>query len=259
MTQDKVNKILGTEPPVALIVGASSGMGKELARQMVQEGYHVAVVARRQNLLDELVEELNHDREKPVAFAFAHDVTHYDEVPDLFERITNTMRGMDVVVFAAGIMPDVGLENFDFETYRKIIDVNVLGAMAWLNQAASRFVHTGHGTIVGISSVAGDRGRQGNPPYATSKAALTTYLESLRNRLASHGVHVVTIKPGPVHTPMTAHLPKLPLPIHADKAAQLIVKAIAKKRGEVYVPGRWRPIMAIIRNIPSFIFRRMKF
>lgn len=259
MTQDKVNKILGSEPPVALIVGASSGMGKELARQLVQEGYHVAVVARRQALLDELVGELNENREKPVAHAFVHDVTNYEEVPDLFERITNTMRGMDVIVFSAGIMPDIGSEDYDFASYRKIIDVNVLGAMAWLNQAAARFVHTGHGTIVGISSVAGDRGRRGNPPYAASKAALTTYLESLRNRLAPHGVHVVTVKPGPVHTPMTAHLPKLPLPIQADKAAQLIAKAIAKQRGEVYVPGRWRPIMAIIRNIPSFIFRRMSF
>lgn len=253
----KIKKILGSDSPIALIVGASSGIGRELARQMVKDGYRVALVARRQNLLEELAQELNANQEQPVAHTFVHDVTQYDEVPTLFETITNTMRGLDVIVFAAGIMPDIEAENYEFSAYRPIIEVNVLGAMAWLNIAAQRFLQTGHGTIVGISSIAGDRGRKANPPYAASKAALTTYLESLRNRLSGRGIHVVTIKPGPVHTPMTAHLGKLPMPIHVEQAARQIAQAIAKHRGEVYVPSRWRLIMAIIRNIPSIIFRRL--
>lgn len=249
-------QILGNEPPSALIIGASSGMGKELARQLVGDGYHVALVARRQERLEELARELNEGHEQPVAHSFAHDVTHYDEVPGLFSTITSTMRGLDVVVFAAGIMPDVGEKEYDFAKSREIMEVNLLGAIAWLGEAASRFIHTKHGTIVGISSVAGDRGRKANPPYAASKSALTTYLESLRNRLARYGIRVVTIKPGPVHTPMTAHLKKMLFPIQANVAAQQIAHAIAKRNGEVYVPGRWRLIMAIIRNIPSFIFRK---
>lgn len=250
-------KILGNEPPSALIVGASSGIGKELARQLVRDGYHVALVARRQELLDELAAELNQESEVKIAHAFAHDVTQFDEIPKLFNTITHTMRGLDVVVFAAGIMPEVGDEEYNFPKDRNIIEVNLLGAMAWLGEAATRFLHTKNGTLVGISSVAGERGKKDNPSYAASKAALTTYLESLRNRLSRHGIRVVTIKPGPVKTPMTAHLEKLPMPIQADVAAQQIAHAIAKKSGEIYVPGRWRLIMAIIRSIPSVIFRRM--
>ncbi len=249
--------ILGQQPKTAILVGASSGIGRELAKQLAKRGYILALVARRKNLLEELAEELNLGEKEPRAYVFQHDVKNFDEVPQLFEKITAQLRGLDLIVYNAGIMPDIGPEEYDFKKYREIVEVNFLGAMAWLNLAAERFLKTEHGTIVGISSVAGDRGRRKNPPYAASKAALTTYLESLRNRLSTKGVKVLTIKPGPVKTPMTAHLKDLPIPIEASKAAYKIAEAIEKKDGEIYVPGIWRLIMAIIRNIPSFIFRRM--
>jgi NAD(P)-dependent dehydrogenase (short-subunit alcohol dehydrogenase family) len=115
------------------------------------------------------------------------------------------------------------------------------------------------GTIVGVSSVAGDRGRRGNPVYAASKAGMNSVLESLRNRLARHGVTVCTIRPGYVATPMTAGL-NLPatMTISADAAARLLLAAARKKRGvDVYVPAKWAPIMFVIRHIPSLVFRRL--
>jgi NAD(P)-dependent dehydrogenase (short-subunit alcohol dehydrogenase family) len=103
--------------------------------------------------------------------------------------------------------------------------------------------------------VAGDRGRRGNPGYHTSKAALTTYLESLRNRLSRYGVTVVTIKPGPVETDMTRGL-KLPLMISAETCARDAIAHMRAGTGEAYVPLAWSPIMMVIRNVPSVVFRR---
>ncbi|MBC8065022.1 MAG: SDR family NAD(P)-dependent oxidoreductase, partial [Chlorobia bacterium] len=141
-------------------------------------------------------------------------------------------------------------------TDRSMIEVNDLGAVAWLNEAANRFQHTKHGTILGIGSVAGDRGRMKQPVYNASKAFLHTYLEALRNRLAKVGVKVVTIKPGPVKTDLIAGLdfPNAMLP---ETAATIILKK-AGRTGEHYLSPVHAVVFFIIRNIPSWIFRRLK-
>jgi len=115
------------------------------------------------------------------------------------------------------------------------------------------------GQIVGISSVAGERGRVGNPSYNASKAALSSYLESLRNRLTRLGVHVLTVKPGFVQTDMVKDAKKLFWVVSPEQAAEDIWKGIRKHKQDIYVPARWRLVMWIIRNIPSVIFRRMSF
>lgn len=242
----------------AIVVGASSGMGAEIARQLAASGCRVALVARRQEALAILAANINQAAGETRAFPYAHDVTLYEEVPALFQRICRDLGGLDAVFYTAGIMPIIGAEEFSFEKDCAIVETNLLGAIAWLNEAAHRFAEAHGGTIVGISSVAGDRGRQGNPAYCTSKAALATYLEALRNRLARRGVHVVTIKPGPVDTPMTRGRSDVPMLIPADVAARAIVRAAQKGVVTAYVPWKWRPIMFVIRSIPSFIFRKMK-
>jgi short-subunit dehydrogenase len=155
-------------------------------------------------------------------------------------------------------MPEIGPEQFDAAIDRHIFEVNTIGAITWLDLAAERMLAQRSGTIVGIGSVAGDRGRRGNPAYCASKAALHTFLESLRNRLSQHGVSVVTVKPGPVDTPMTAGRDKLPLLIDAERAAREIVAALPSG-GTRYVPLAWAPIMTVVRSIPSVVFRRMNF
>src|SRR5690606_21533186 len=138
--------------------------------------------------------------------------------PGLFQQITADLGGLDMIVYAAGAMPKVAFDEFNTEKDRQIVEVNVIGAMAWLNEAAARFERLRKGSIVGIGSVAGDRGRSGQPAYGASKAALATYLESLHSRLARHGVGVTTIKPGFIDTAMTKDLPSKPLLLGAEEA-----------------------------------------
>jgi NAD(P)-dependent dehydrogenase (short-subunit alcohol dehydrogenase family) len=244
----------------ALIVGASSGMGAELARQLAAQGCRVGLVARRQTELTALADTIQ-ARSQPGsyqrAWTYAHDVTCYEEAPALFQEICRDLGGLDLFIYAAGVMPRVTPEEYSFDKDRAMIEVNVLGAIAWCNEAARRFEAAGAGTLVGISSVAGDRGRRGQPVYCASKAALDTYLEGLRNRVGRAGVRVVTIKPGPVDTPMTKGLDKLPMLISPDEAAREILRAAEYGTRVAYVPGKWRPIMAILRAIPSPVFQKL--
>ncbi len=140
-----------------------------------------------------------------------------------------------------------------------IIETNYTGAVSILNVVAQAYESQKEGTIVGISSVAGERGRQSNYIYGSAKAGFTAYLSGLRNRLVTSGVHVVTVKPGFIATRMTEHL-KLPKPLTAkpDQVAKSIFNAVHKKKNVVYVLPVWRLIMLIIRTIPEGIFKKLK-
>ncbi len=238
-----------------VIVGASSGMGEAMARQLAAAGADVAIVARREGELTRLASE-RPGKLRP----YVHDVSNVDEVPALFERIEREMGAVDGLIYAAGVMPKIEESEYAFEKDRAMVAVNLLGAMAWMNQAAARFEAARAGTILGISSIAGERGRRGNPAYCTTKAALTTYLESLRNRCARYGVNVVTIKPGFVDTAMTRGMKGLFWLISPEKAAkQALALARKGKSGAAFVPSRWALVAFIVRSLPSFIFRKLNF
>jgi len=239
----------------AIVVGASSGIGEAIARQLAAEGSQVALVARRAAELDRL------EHEQPTLFkGFVHDVRQPDETPELFERIVREMGGLDLLVYAAGVLARVAEGEYAFDKDRETIEVNLVGAMAWMNLAAARFEAARAGTILGISSIAGERGRRGQPAYGTSKAALTAYLEALRNRCSRYGVNVATAKPGFVDTPMTHGLKGLLWLISAEDAARQCL-AIARKGTSAtgFVPKRWALIAFVVRALPSFIFRRLNF
>lgn len=229
----------------AIVIGASSGIGLELVKKLAASGCAVAGVARRSERLESM----------PGVLAFKHDVTCFDEVPALFQEITKQLGGLDLVVYASGVMPAVGPSEYEFEKDRAMIEVNLLGCIAWMNQAAIRFEHTRAGSMVAIGSVAGDRGRAGQPGYNTSKAAVATYMEAVRNRIARYGVKVVTIKPGPTRTEMTAGLPARGM-MDASTVARIILNK-SSKTGEHYVKLSHRLIFAVLRAIPSPIFRRL--
>ena len=226
-------------------------MGAALCRQLASGGTRVAAVARRAEQLEAMAAE------QPLIVPFPHDVQAIDEIPDLFERIVQEIGGLDLFIYAAGVMPEVGPDEYDTEKDLAMIDVNLSGAVAWTNQVA-RLMHSQRaGTIVGIGSVAGDRGRKGAPVYGATKAGFATYLESLRNRLSDRAVRVLTVKPGMVETPMTEHMDKLVMPVDAETAAKDILKASRGKLwNEKHIPLRWWPVSAVIRSIPSFLFRR---
>lgn len=241
----------------ALVVGASSGIGAALARRLASGGCRVALVARREAELASLCEEIN-AAGTCRARAYPHDVRNFEAVPALFQQIATDLGGLDLVIYSAGVQPRVAPDEYNTEKDHQIIEVNVTGAVAWLNEAARRFDRAGAGTIVGISSIAGDRGRRGNPVYGASKAALDHYLEALRNRLTGRGVTVVTIKPGFVDTDLTKGMPGLFWLISPDQAAGKILAAARRGPVTAYVPACWRLVGLIIRSIPSFLFRRLK-
>jgi short-subunit dehydrogenase len=238
-----------------VVVGASSGIGEAMARQLAQAGAEVAIVARREAELTRLAGEVP-GKLRP----YVHDAANVDEVPALFERIERDLGPLDGLIYAAGAMPKIEEGEYSFDKDRTMVAVNLLGAMAWMNQAARRFEAARAGTILGISSIAGERGRRGNPGYCTTKAALSTYLESLRNRCSRYGVNVVTIKPGFVDTAMTRGMKGLFWLISAEQAAQQSL-AIARRgtSGSAFVPSRWALVAFIVRSLPSFIFRKLNF
>jgi short-subunit dehydrogenase len=241
----------------ALVIGASSGIGEALARRLAAEGTRVALVGRREPELRRVMGEINSAAGEDRAAAIAHDVRATAEIPELVQGIARVLGGLDLVIYAAGVMPAVAGDEYNTAKDREMIEVNLMGAVAWLNPVAERMANLGRGTIVGIGSVAGDRGRSGNPVYCTSKAALHAYLEALRNRLARVGVKVVTIKPGFIDTAMTRGKDGLFWVISADRAAEIILDKARRGTVTAYVPARWRVVMAIIRSIPSFIFSRL--
>ncbi len=237
----------------AIVVGASSGLGAAIVRELVRGGWRVAALARRAAELEALRAECGAER----VLVRAHDVHAVEEVPERFEELVRALGGLDLLVYVAGVMPKVGPTEFDTEKDREILAVNTLGAIAWCNPAAEHFQARRAGTIVGIGSIAGDRGRKGNPAYGASKAALAHYLEALRNRLSDFGVRVCTIKPGFVATPMTAALGPLPGIVSAEAAARTIVAYARRGSGVRYVPLKWLCVSLVIRSIPSFVFRRL--
>ncbi|MCA9971521.1 MAG: SDR family NAD(P)-dependent oxidoreductase [Anaerolineales bacterium] len=242
----------------AIVIGASSGIGAALARRLVTEGYEVALLARREAALTAVADGLNAICPGS-AHAYVHDVTDTAVIPGLFQTITRDLGGLDLIAYVAGIQPDVALDEYNFAKDEAMVRTNLLGAMAWLNEAAVRFARAGGGHILGVSSIAGDRGRIGFPAYHASKAGLNTYLESLRNRLTRQGVAVTTIKPGFVDTVLIANAPKTFWVISPEDAAAQIYRAVRRRRQTVYVPLRWTLVGLVIRHIPSFIFRRLNF
>jgi short-subunit dehydrogenase len=242
-----------------LIIGASVGLGADLAKKLAQQGYSLALLARSQDRLEDLCNEIGANGGQ--ALAYVHDVGNYDEIPDLLRKIVAYLGGLDLVIFVAGVNhPPGGIDKYNFENDRKMIEVNLIGAMAWLTPIAEMFQSAKAGQIVGIASVAGDRGRVGNPGYNTSKAGLATYLEALRNRLTRHGVNVLTVKPGFMKSEMLkAAQGATPFAIETEKAADDIIKAMQKRKQLIYTASIWRWIMLAIQHTPSFIFRRLTF
>ena len=244
-----------------IIIGASDGIGEALARRLAREGYALALLARRGDKLESLCSEINQMMGEHRARAYIHDVAEYEKVPSLLRRIVADLGGLDLVVFVTGVnYPPGGIDKYNFENDRRMIGVNLIGAMAWLTPVAEMFQSAKAGQIVGIGSVAGDRGRVGNPGYNTSKAGLATYLEALRNRLTRHGVNVLTVKPGFVQTEMLkAAQGPTPFTIPPEKAVEDIWNAMKKCKQVIYTPPIWRWIMLAIQLTPSFIFRRLSF
>lgn len=266
MAKQKTEKsILSPEPPLtrrprAVLVGASSGIGAAIARRLAAEGYVVAALARGKGNLDKLCSEINKKSRETRALAYEHDVTDATTIPKFFQRLLKDLGGIDALIYVSGVMPQVERDEFNLDKDRAMIETNLMGAVAWLGAGAALFLRMKAGKLVGISSVAGDRGRVLNPGYNASKAGLDAYLEALRNRLSRWDVQVLTVKPGFVDTDMlkASRSPKFGV-ISAEHVAAGVWAAMRSRKQLVYLPWYWRWIMFVVRSMPSFIFRRLSF
>ena len=257
MKSPNVSPVRPLEPrQKAIVLGASSGIGEAIARRLAREGYDVALLARRGDRLQVICDEIN-ESGFGMARAYVHDVLMTDQIQGLYRRITSELGGLDLFVYAAGVMFPVSdnLHEPDHDTL--VLQVNLIGAVLWLSLVSERFLHAGTGHIVGIGSVAGYRGRRGAPAYAASKAGLHTYLEGLRNRIAHDSVSVTTVVVGQVATEMLKNTDRILRPISILEAAELIWRGIDGRRQTVFVPAWWAPIALIVRHLPSFVLRRL--
>lgn len=234
-----------------LILGARSDIGRALARAYASRGHAVILAARGDIEADRRDLEL---RAGGSARAAGFDVT--DGAPDAFFAGLGEVPG--TVIMVAGLLGDQDRSAADDGAATTVMDTNYAGPARYLLAAARAMAGKPNGCIIGISSVAGDRGRGSNFVYGSAKAGLTAFLSGLRNAHAKTGLHVMTVKPGFVATQMTAGM-KLPPPLTAqpDEVAQAILRAHEKRRDVIYVRGRWRLIMAIIRAIPERLFKHL--
>lgn len=239
--------------PGALILGATSDVGLALGKKLIEKGYNVIFASRKTDAIESNISEAN---QSGSAFFTSFDALDFEGHGNWFNGLPIVP---DLTICVFGYLGEQSKAESDWNEAKKIIDSNYTGAVSVLNVVAETYAKRKYGTIVGFSSVAGDRGRQSNYIYGSAKAAFTAYLSGLRNRLFKHGVHVLTVKPGFMYTKMTAGL-KLPKPVTArpDQVANKVWKAIKSKKNVAYVLPVWFLIMTVIRFIPEFIFKRLK-
>lgn len=237
-----------------LITGASSGIGEALAYEYARTANCLILMARRQNRLEDIQNKIQTQYPKCQVQIVVTDVGDYETHRRQMKNTLNQLEQIDLVIANAGIgfTTDSLKNNFDY--IKKTYDVNVLGAIATLEEAKDKMLKQGFGTLVGVTSVASVRGMNLNSGYSSSKAALATYLESTRVDLASTGLHVCAIHPGFVQTPMTAKNGKMPWLMSSQKAAQIIIKALQKRKARLTFPWQMSCLTWLLRVMPNRLF-----
>ena len=236
------------------ITGASSGIGESLARHYSTADSVVGLAARRQDLLENLAKRL------PGGVAtYALDVTDTAALQAAATDFIARFGLPDIVIANAGISVGTsGGEIADSAKLQRVLQVNVVGMAASLAAFAPAMKTAGRGTLVGISSVAGFRGLPGSGAYSASKAAATTWLESLRVELAGSGVSVVTICPGFIDTPMTqVNRYRMPFLMSSDEAARRFARAIEAKRRIAVIPWQMAVVGSLLRALPAWAYDKL--
>jgi short-subunit dehydrogenase len=237
-----------------LIIGARSDIAKATAREYAKNGYDLYLAARNVDNLEKFANDIRVRTHKTVK-KVELDICDFNSHQSFYSSLEEKPLG---VICAVGYLGEQETAQKDFNEAQQIINTNFTGITSLLNIIANDFEDRRSGFIIGISSVAGDRGRKTNYLYGSAKAGLTAYLSGLRNRLYNAQVHVLTVKPGFVATQMTADM-DLPekLTAQPDEVAEEIYKAQQKNKNILYTKWVWKWIMLIINNIPEWKFKRM--
>ena len=239
-----------------LIIGATSAIAEATSRLWAVRGDTLFLVGRSAERLDVIAADLRVRGAASVS-CFVMDVCERAGHEAMLDAAVAVMGGIDVALIAHGSLPDQKACEASVGRTLEEVDTNALSVIALATLLAQRFEVQRSGCLAVISSVAGDRGRQSNYVYGAAKGMVSLFLQGLRNRLSKCGVQVLTVKPGFVDTPMTAAFPKGALWAKPEAIAHGIVQAVDRRRDEVYLPGFWRLIMAIIRHIPERIFKKL--
>lgn len=240
-----------------VIFGATSAIAQAVARRLAQRGAHFHLIGRDAAKLDAVRADLASRGSRGVTVASA-DLDDLERHRGLIDEAERALGGIDAALIAQGTLPDQAACEADFARTAAELRTNFIAPASLAAELANRFEARGTGTLVAISSVAGDRGRRSNYVYGTAKGALSIFLQGLRGRLHGKGVNVVTVKPGFVATPMTSAFPKGALWASPDQVAAGIVKAMERGAHEVYLPWFWWPIMFILRHLPERLFVKLK-
>jgi decaprenylphospho-beta-D-erythro-pentofuranosid-2-ulose 2-reductase len=243
-------------PQRVLILGATSAIAQATARLLAARGAQLFLVARSAPKLEAVCADLR-TRGAASAIPYLADLDDTTLHPQILSAATAALGPIDLALLAHGILGDQSQAEQDFNAAGQILYTNFLAPVSLLTLLANDFAARGTGCLAVISSVAGDRGRKSNYVYGASKGGLSIFLEGLRNRVDRLGVHVLTIKPGFVRTPMTAHLPPSPLFAEPRVIGAGILRAVATRQDVVYLPFFWRPILFLIRLIPGGVFKGM--
>ncbi|MCG6862446.1 MAG: SDR family oxidoreductase [Chromatiaceae bacterium] len=241
-----------------LIIGATSAIAGACARLWAPERARFFLVGRDAEKLQQVGDDLL-ARGAESAHRYALDLNTFAEHETMLAACLQALERIDIALIAHGTLPDQHACERDLTQALEEFSTNGTSVVALLSRLANHMQLQGAGTIAVISSVAGDRGRASNYVYGSAKAAVTAFCEGLRGRLFAAGVHVLTVKPGFVDTPMTRGL-SLPgiLLAKPEQVAKDIAQAVKRRRNTVYTPWFWWGIMAAIRHIPASIFKRMK-
>lgn len=239
-----------------LILGATSSIAKHTVRLFAQDENSLYLVARSKNKLPAMKQDMLVRGAKEVEFE-SLDLSDNELHAELIKRATDKMGSIDIVLIAYGTLGNQKKCEKNYKNTFTELQTNCLSVISLLTILANQFEKQKSGTIAVISSPSGDRGRQSNYIYGTAKGALSIFLQGLRNRLAKSHVHVLTIKPGFVDTPMTKDFKKGFLWVNPNVIATGIYKAIKKNKEVVYLPFFWRYIMFIIKSVPEKIFKHL--
>ena len=243
-------------PARVLVLGATSSIAIATCRMLAERGASLYLVARNE---DKLAIVEGDFRTRGAKFVESR-VLNLDDTakhPAMLQQAIDALGGIDLAYLAHGVLGDQAAAEEDFVVANAILQTNFISAVSLCTWLANYFVRQRAGTLAVISSVAGDRGRKSNYVYGASKGALNIFLAGLRNRVDREGVNVITIKPGPTLTPMTAHMPNSQKFATPEKVASDILAAVESRKDVVYSPGIWAIIMFVIRSIPESIFKKL--
>ncbi|PJZ70736.1 3-ketoacyl-ACP reductase [Leptospira perolatii] len=243
-----------------IITGASSGIGRELALLYGKTGHDIAITSRRKESLEKLASEIKALNSGAKVYVQSLDVSVSEQNLKVISGLIAEMGGLDLFIANAGISTSSSFGGKSFEADQKVIETNLIGAIAGIAAVVPFFREQGSGQIVGISSVAGFRGLPGSASYSSSKAGLSAYLEALRAEVRRFGIKVTAIFPGFIDTPINQKMESRPFVISVEKGARIIFRKIEKKVRSAIVPWfPWTFIVWFMKRVPEFLWEKIQY